>query len=153
MDTGIKLPDVHCAFAGCSWTSALCNTRDKLQAHICNSPPECPGALVWPRVLKGQQRNCKMRMDYYVAAIEEKERQKMPDVGTSIDRRSFVFLQHYTGSHAIHSLICFICAQIKTEESGSVHMTEKPSEAFAALQTWYPCLDRRPSAISYVSGA
>ena len=152
VDTGMKLPDMHCAFAGCSWTGTLCNSGDMLQAHICNSPPECPGAFVWPRVLKGQQHNRSMRMDYYVAAIEEKERQKMPDVGTSIDRRSFAFLQHYTGSHAIHSLICFICAQIKTDVQGSVHDAEKPSDSRAAVQPWYPSLDQRPSDISYVGG-
>ena len=39
VDTGSKLPDVHCAFAGCSWTGTLCNSGDQLAAPSCNSPP------------------------------------------------------------------------------------------------------------------
>ena len=38
---------------------------------------------------KGQQTYHYERMDYYVAAIEHKERQKMADVGSAVDRRTF----------------------------------------------------------------
>jgi len=152
VDSGVKLPDLHCAFAGCSWTSTLGDVKNTLEGHICNSPADCPGAFVWPRVLKEQHQNFHMRMDYYAAAIEEKERQKMADVGTSIDRRPLSFLQHCTGSHAIHSLSCFVCAQIKTDMRGSLHQAYLDANFDKAFQKWYPPLEQRPSDISYVPG-
>ena len=53
----------------------------------------------------------------------------MPAVGPSIDRRQFGHLQQFASSARVHSLICFICAQIKTDTTGSIR-NECPESLF-----------------------
>ena len=54
-------------------------------------------------------------MDYYTEAIAEKERKGIPTVGPSIDRRTMEHVTEAYSSERIRSLICFVCAQIRTD--------------------------------------
>ena len=58
-------------------------------------------------------------LDYYVEALRMQEREKMPEVGYCMDRRSLQHLVHYYNDDHVHSLVCFVCAQIFTDCSGS----------------------------------
>ena len=53
-------------------------------------------------------------MAYYVAAIDEKEREGMPLIGPSVDRRMFQMLARVADSASVRSLACFACAQWRT---------------------------------------
>ena len=45
--------------------------------------------------------------------IRCQEEAKMPDVGVSVDRRSFLHLASVYGNDKTQSLVCFICGQVK----------------------------------------
>ena len=98
--TGIAIKHLHCAFRGCNWTHDATNNGDVLGDHVRRAHL---GALDLPP---------DSEMDFYVAAIEMKEREHMPAVGPSMDRRQFCYVQQFASSARVHSLICFICAQI-----------------------------------------
>ena len=51
---------------------------------------------------------------YYTAAIRVREEAKMPDVGVSVDRRTFAHLSDVYNDKKIESLVCFVCAQVHT---------------------------------------
>ena len=53
------------------------------------------------------------KFDFYVAAIQHKERQKMPDVGASTDRRALT--NAIAETRQIRALVCFVCAQVKVD--------------------------------------
>ena len=53
-------------------------------------------------------------MAYYCAAVAERERERMPLIGPSIDRRTLALLQRVHNSDTIKSLVCFVCGQIRT---------------------------------------
>ena len=58
-------------------------------------------------------------LDYYVRAVQLKEERKMPEVGYSFDRRTLSTFASYGGEAQVHSLVCFVCAQIWTDTTGS----------------------------------
>ena len=51
----------------------------------------------------------------YKAALSIKERQQIPIVGPSVDRRAFEHTSHVYNDDRIRSLICFACAQVKLD--------------------------------------
>ena len=53
-------------------------------------------------------------MAYYCAAVAERERERMPLIGPSVDRRTLALLQRVYNSDAIKSLVCFVRGQIHT---------------------------------------
>ena len=53
-------------------------------------------------------------MAYYCAAVQERERERMPLTGPSVDRRALAMLQQVMNSESTKSLVCFVCAQIHT---------------------------------------
>ena len=94
---GVRLPDLHCAFAGCPWTGALGDPPSSLERHICRDCPKAP----WKPGESYQDK-----LEYYQAAVEHVERQKMADVGNSIDRRTFrmVLLRTKLDDRMLHSI-------------------------------------------------
>ena len=56
----------------------------------------------------------KQLLAWYTAAIREVERQDVPSIGASIDRRTFQHLSTVYNEDKVKSLICFVCGQIKT---------------------------------------
>ena len=54
-------------------------------------------------------------MDYVEEAIMEKERQGMPALGYSRDRRALQHLDDVYNSDSVKQLVCLVCAQSKTD--------------------------------------
>ena len=57
-------------------------------------------------------------MDYYTAAIAMREREHIPRVGPSVDRRTIEHVRETYNSVSIHSRVCLICAQVRTDTHG-----------------------------------
>ena len=53
-------------------------------------------------------------LSYYVAAVSEREREHMPLIGPSVDRRTLALVSRLANSSTIQSLVCFCCAQVRT---------------------------------------
>ena len=183
MQSGIQVPQLHCAFKGCLFTSPLRNDEDPLAQHVYEkhlsygegltfqgSAPcwreiaasveikeaevdetEKERVNVRDKTIAKQRRllwylrkrggfdiasrfwNSKTQtheyknaslvertlLDYYVEALRMREREKMPEVGYCMDRRTLQHLTHYCNDDHVHSLVCFVCAQIFTDCSGS----------------------------------
>ena len=99
---------------------------------------------IWSQVFEDESRplteQCaSRRLDFYQNAVEHRERQKMPDVGESKDRVLFRHLQEHASSEHVYSLVCFICAQIYTDTSGSVTPPSSSDKYSGGLQSscWY----------------
>ena len=56
----------------------------------------------------------KTLLDYYARAVTLREQRKMPEVGYCMDRRALQHVAWYCDDSNVHSLICFVCAQIYT---------------------------------------
>ncbi len=142
--SGVKLPAAHCAFVGadgrqCDWVGQC---SDDIVEHVVNvhrqevlriADEVDETALVngrpWNKNFHGAdktmlksvvyslQNPCFRRliMSYYEEAIATKERQGVPTIGPSIDRRTAGHLREVYQSAKVRSLICFVCAQIHPE--------------------------------------
>ena len=111
VQSGISFPIAHCAVRGCPWTldkdmpGSIDSVEIDIERHIRDN-----------HAAELQLENAGAdTMAYYCAAIAERERENMPLIGPSIDRRVFKWLQHAANSERVQSLICFICCQVKTE--------------------------------------
>ena len=113
VQTGVDLPLAHCAVKGCSWSLDSLSDRRSAESLIAEH--------VWKQhaaELRLENRNQEEVMAYYCAAIAERERQHMPLIGPSIDRRIFKTLNTVANGQEVYSLICFVCAQVKTHVGG-----------------------------------
>jgi hypothetical protein len=109
VQSGVNFPLAHCAIKGCSWTlDTLKPGRDSVEQEIRLHVADVHAADMQ---LSRADPNL---MAYYVAAIAERERENMPLIGPSIDRRVFKLVQRACNSDAVQSLMCFVCAQVKT---------------------------------------
>jgi hypothetical protein len=113
VDSGVRLPLVHCAFKGCPWTG---ETYRQLGGHLCKKH----GAL-----LAGKQHVCEMHgqgcedvLAFYAAAIRKKEEMHMGLVGVSVDRRTIELMQQEISSAHVRMLVCLCCACKKVEMTG-----------------------------------
>jgi hypothetical protein len=89
-----------------------------------------------------------------VRALKLKEERKMPEVGYSFDRRTFSIFVSYGGEEQVHSLVCFICAQIYTDTTGSSSALSPPfafTEEDIWKGYWYPSPCQQISEIQYYS--
>jgi hypothetical protein len=138
VSSGVKLPAAHCAFKGCDYTDNHHSTH--LASHVIQYHREAILECIWPVAdcealqseseeegrgnvveavpapAQGAHVSQKLKakiMAYYTAAIREVERQGVPTIGVSIDRRAFKHLQEKYNSEEIQSLMCFVCAQVK----------------------------------------
>ena len=102
VQSGVSFPIMHCAFRGCTWaiqneTNAYKNLEASLKFHLEHThlqamrlPAECVADI----------------MAYYCGAIAQKEQQRMPIIGPSIDRRTFKLLRQVYHSAAIGGRAC-----------------------------------------------
>jgi hypothetical protein len=122
VETGVRLPPCcHCAFKGCNASTTNFSGQEHwamerwLFLHLkhCHADEE----------LRDIATNCCRRpqddqemtlLAYYMAAVREKERQHMPLIGPSVDRRNLAMVHKLACSDNIQGLICFACAQIYT---------------------------------------
>ena len=65
-------------------------------------------------------------LDYYTRALQLREETKMAEVGYDMDRRTLGIFSHYGSDTQVHSLVCFVCAQIHTDTTGSAHAKGQP---------------------------
>ena len=101
---GVLWPLAHCAIRGCSWTG---DSVVSLERHIHLDHR----ALFW---------NCQSdAFDFYCAAVEERERQGMPPLGVSRDRRVIRTLLNEYNDENVMALVCFCCAQVHTTTHAS----------------------------------
>jgi len=73
---------------------------------------------------------------YYTAAVCEKEREHMPIIGPSIDRRTLTLVCRVAGSDNIQSLMCFCCNQIHTRVSSWERMCSKNPDRRSEIQMY-----------------
>ena len=93
-------------------------------------------------------------LDYYVRAVQLVEEMKMPEVGYSMDRRSLSTFAAKGGEDNVHALICFVCAQIWTDTTGSSQQRGAAFESSTddVLQNhWYPPARQQVTEIRYYS--
>ncbi len=108
VQSGVSFPLAHCAVKGCSWTIDTLEPGDSVEQEI---RLHIAGVHAADMQLSNAGLDL---MAYYNAAIAERERENMPLIGPSIDRRVFKWLQRACNSETVRSLICFVCAQVKT---------------------------------------
>ena len=120
--SGVKFPVLHCAFSGCSWTRDLKQheiaavKHNSLEHYLINhlkaahrdqiALPE----TLWPDTRRGDWD----MLAYYTAAVAERERERMPVIGPSVDRRTLRLLNAVCNSSTVCSLACFCCCQVRT---------------------------------------
>ena len=139
MSSGARLPAAHCAFKGCvfvsekpaceSWLqpaqywSAAAGRWEQAKTRAgadCCSDSQC----LWEHVLQQHgevlhaERGKRLALSLYVAAIAERERRKMPNVGYSVDRRVLTHLSVMQRQAETKGLICALCAQICLHGAG-----------------------------------
>ena len=142
VQSGMTLPVCHCAFRQCGWVShrlpcmhrhpdaklwvgmegdwvlekecvqavsgmyGCCGDAACLRQHIVDAHGEL---LI--RVC-GADVACKRSYCYYLEAIAQREQQKMPSVGPSVDRRAFQHVKADFSEDAVQSLICMLRAYL-----------------------------------------
>ena len=146
--SGVRLPRLHCAIAGCPWTGGgtqlpleeaignhLLEAHHALFVHVCGRRAEdwqAEGCDDAERATEGE-----MCLAYYCAAIREREKAGVPSVGPSVDRRTFGHLAEVYNSDNIRSLICACCAQIHTDTGSgrfnAIGMTSGEDQVFNKL--------------------
>jgi len=126
--SGCMLPLWHCAFAGCSWHGA---GAQELSLHLDNTHAEQFSAC---RAEAAETAGIFSNMDLYEEAIGIAERDQIPTVGPSIDRRSIALATQRYNDDAVCSLVCFVCGQIKAQTFGAnSSMTRQSGGWFANL--------------------
>ena len=129
LETGARLPPVHCAFRQCHWHGGLPFTRatratladdpehpwdQELRAHITTAHRDAMQVALQEA---GASIHDVSVWDLYKQAVATKERNSVPAVGASIDRRCFEHLVQVYNDQTIRQLLCFCCAQSKTDVS------------------------------------
>ena len=72
---------------------------------------------------------------YYMAAVREKEREHMPLIGPSVDRRSLAYVHQVCRSETVEALMCFTCGQIHTHVACWDRLWREPPQANALNST------------------
>ena len=92
-------------------------------------------------------------MDYYARAVTLREQRKMPEVGYCMDRRALQHVAWYCDDSNVHSLICFVCAQIYTCCTGvsEPHCEYRGEPKDSWEHHWYPPPDKQVTEIRYYS--
>ena len=72
---------------------------------------------------------------YYMAAVCQREREHVPIVGPSTDRRTLTLVCRLANGDTIRSLICFMCGQIHTSVSSWEQMYHRPTPLPAEATT------------------
>jgi len=123
---------VHCAFKECGFVKdddRHIEQEEILTEHILQAHGDTMRACCGD-----DQDNY---LAYYCCAIRIREREGVPTIGVSVDRRTFGHLVEAYNSNKVRSLICVCCAQIHTDtgagEQSDIMMTQGPSQIFTRL--------------------
>ena len=117
----------------------------------CRSLHWCAESLRWSKSTDWQVK--RTLLDYYCRAVRFQEEKKMPEVGYSMDRRSLRHVSTHCADGRVHSLICFMCAQVFTCCTGvgeaAAECEQEPDDAWK--HRWYPPAEKQTSEIGYFS--
>lgn len=97
----------HCAFKCCMWSSPR-RSDGRLETHLLRSHSH------GFKDVSGEGA-VHLQMCRYSEAIAGMEREKVPAVGYSIDRRAFGGIAERLADEKLVSRICLVCAQVKTD--------------------------------------
>ena len=147
--SGIALPICHCAFLGCSWVSPRSPCRaasasgsmwqgskscwtnvpprrlDESGAYACCGQASCLREHLVVAHAAALQKTCGLEgflsdsYDYYLEAVAVRERQSMPKVGCSVDRRTFQHVKEDLADDSVRALVCMCCQCIATTSNGN----------------------------------
>ena len=136
VDSGQRLPMCHCAFRGCSasttrfpddshWASEKW-LYDHLLAEHSSEGREMHE--IWRTCCQGKRHQEEMTLlAYYMAAVSEKEREHIPLIGASVDRRQLTMLHRVCRSKNVCGMVCFVCAQVHTHVASWDRMWKAPA--------------------------
>ena len=128
-NSGLVYPAVHCAFEGCGWASdtqpchphwskeKVWNMKATTWAH---TPLKCCGnevGCLWAHLeVCHSEHFADIPREFvastYTAALLEKERGQVPQVGWSVDRRTLRRLRVDLDDNTCQALICACCARV-----------------------------------------
>ena len=113
VSSGHRWPRVACAFKNCL---AQFSSYDQLYLHLIQPQSNLRegGHLEVLHECIGES-NVKDAASFYAEAIAWHERQGVPSVGYSVDRRSIDLTTALYNDSQIMALMCFICAQVKPQ--------------------------------------
>ena len=135
--------------------SALRMSRSELADRIRTRGGMCPSLRWSSRESKWTHHQSwqtkRTLLDYYVRAIQLLEGEKMPEAGYCMDRRALRHVATFCADDRVHSLICFVCAQIHTccVGVGADSMELSASRDDLWQHHWYPPAAKQVSEIRY----
>ena len=136
VSSGLKFPRIHCAVRGCPWThdEKQREQEDVLLEHLLQHHRQLLERCCGPQDTQNDY------LAYYCYAIRLREREAIPSIGVSIDRRTFGHLVEGYNSDRVRSLVCVCCAQIHTDTgdpaSTEISMTTGREQVFNALMPY-----------------
>ena len=121
VDSGMRLPPLHCAFVGCDWTDDPPMTTHwvaelRLYAHLVEKRSSQEMAEIFAHCCGPDDAADFSALAYYMAAVCEQERQHMPLIGPSVDRRTLALVCRLANSNTLRCLTCFACGHFSPGE-------------------------------------
>ena len=139
VDSGQRMPMCHCAFKGCgaSTTEFPDDQHWACEKWLFDHLMECHAGVEMADINKnccqGKKHLQEMTLlAYYMAAVREREREHLPLIGPSVDRRALSMLHKLCCSKNIHGMICFVCAQVHTHVACWERMWKAPDRTLDA---------------------
>ena len=109
------MPTCHCAFKGCTTYTMHCSDTEHwglekwLYEHLLAVHVEKELCEIYTKFCSSEVAHRQMwLLAYYMAAVREKEREHMPLLGPSVDRRSLAYVNQVCqskkcgGTHVLH---------------------------------------------------
>ena len=149
-NSGLVYPAVHCAFEGCGWASdtqpcnphwskeKVWNMKGTTWAHTtvqcCGNEEVC----LWAHLDECHSEHFaniprELVASTYTAALLEKERGQVPQVGWSVDRRTLRRLRVDLDDNTCQALICACCARVSPGGMGGEIAYISVKQLFNAL--------------------
>ena len=82
---------------------------------------------VWQKRCQGERNEAELALlSYYMAAVREKEREHMPLIGPTVDRRTLSMVNNMCCDDTVKGMVCFVCAQVHTHVASWNQMWKPP---------------------------
>ena len=121
VDSGQKLPMCHCAFKGCMATTSEYDryshwgSEKWLFDHLKACHAHLEMAEISQNCCQGEQHEAEMTLlAYYMAAVRAREREHMPLIGPSVDRRTLAMVHKLCCDSTVQGMVCCVCASVHT---------------------------------------
>ena len=125
----------------CHWSSDWVLFRHLKNAHTNkNDPNNNEMCAVFDYIavelcLENDSEHKMTGLAFYMAAVCEREREHVPLLGPSVDRRTLALLTRLANSDTVSSLVCFACGQVHTHVQSWTQMYHDRREN-SAYQSW-----------------